>query len=245
MLSDTSSADEALWASADAVENGDANGDWARDVSDAIYLLGHLFAGGPGPVPVHGALCPESAAAPANGDLNADGGLDISDAIYLLSWLYAGGPEPFPFDCGAASGIGLGAGQKTTAVPIAWRAEGGFSVAFTPEGQVVFSGVTAGLRVSHLGLSSIVFEIAAVPVSPVEVVIVGGTAVFTAADGDELAAIFTGGALDLATGVYHLLWDLDGGTGRFSDAVGQGRTDGIVDLAAGSYRSKNLGTISY
>ncbi len=33
-----------------ALENGDTNGDLERDLSDAVYLLGHLFLGGPGPV---------------------------------------------------------------------------------------------------------------------------------------------------------------------------------------------------
>lgn len=35
-----------------ALENGDANGDEQRDLSDGIYILGHLFLGGPAPLPL-------------------------------------------------------------------------------------------------------------------------------------------------------------------------------------------------
>jgi hypothetical protein len=34
----------------EATENGDANGDGARDIGDAVYLLSWLFQGGPEPV---------------------------------------------------------------------------------------------------------------------------------------------------------------------------------------------------
>jgi hypothetical protein len=31
---------------------GDVNGDTALDLGDAIYILSHLFSGGPAPVPI-------------------------------------------------------------------------------------------------------------------------------------------------------------------------------------------------
>ena len=58
---------------------GDANADGNRDISDAIFLLQHLFLGGTPPD------CDKSA------DHNDDGALDISDGIYLLSALFLGG----------------------------------------------------------------------------------------------------------------------------------------------------------
>ena len=39
-----------------ALDNGDTNGDLDRDLRDAVYLVGHLFLGGPGPVELHPAL---------------------------------------------------------------------------------------------------------------------------------------------------------------------------------------------
>ena len=43
---------EAQQQSPRAKENGDVNGDLTIDMSDAVYLLEHLFIGGPAPVPV-------------------------------------------------------------------------------------------------------------------------------------------------------------------------------------------------
>lgn len=66
---------------------GRINGDTQVDMSDAVFLLGHLFAGGPAP------HVPQAA------DVNADGTVDISDPVYLLDFLFAGGPlipAPFP-----------------------------------------------------------------------------------------------------------------------------------------------------
>ena len=34
------------------IQNGDCNGDEARDIADAIYLLSYLFAQGPEPVTI-------------------------------------------------------------------------------------------------------------------------------------------------------------------------------------------------
>ena len=78
-------------------ENGDSNGDNALDLSDAIYLLGHLFQGGPAPV----LFCDpvgqkEAECADTSGDSNGDNALDLSDAVYLLGHLFQGGPGPLP-----------------------------------------------------------------------------------------------------------------------------------------------------
>jgi hypothetical protein len=68
---------------------GDCNADGKNqpDLSDSIYLLTHLFLGGPAPA------CRVAC------DANSDGTPDLSDAIYLLTYLFLGGPaprEPFP-----------------------------------------------------------------------------------------------------------------------------------------------------
>ena len=63
---------------------GDSNSDKKVDVSDAVALLEHLFAGDPAPRPLEA------------GDFNGSGNLDISDAIYLLTFLFLGGPPPPP-----------------------------------------------------------------------------------------------------------------------------------------------------
>lgn len=67
---------------------GDANGDGALDVSDAVFLLGTLFTGD------DAAGCEDAA------DANDDGGLDISDAVTVLNHLFAGGALPEPIACG-------------------------------------------------------------------------------------------------------------------------------------------------
>jgi len=60
---------------------GDANGDGALDISDALQILFHLFAG----IPV---------SSPDAVDVNADGEKNVTDVIYLLAYLFRGGPEP-------------------------------------------------------------------------------------------------------------------------------------------------------
>jgi len=68
---------------------GDANGDQARDLSDAVLVLVGLFSGGALP-------CLDAA------DTNDDGLANIVDAVVLLEHLFAaGGPLPPPFaTCG-------------------------------------------------------------------------------------------------------------------------------------------------
>jgi hypothetical protein len=72
---------------------GDANQDAALDLSDSIWLLGHLFLGTPGTesLPCEGGV----ASAPGSGELalldfNGDGGIDLSDPVAVLGWLFLG-----------------------------------------------------------------------------------------------------------------------------------------------------------
>jgi hypothetical protein len=98
-----------------AFENGDANGDFALDISDGIHLLSYLYAGGASPVPY---ACGDLSSSFDNGDANGDGGIDLSDAIYLLSHLYLGGPRPVEIACGVEDGMGFGAGSTAVHRPL-------------------------------------------------------------------------------------------------------------------------------
>ncbi len=61
---------------------GDANHDGSIDISDAVYLIGYIFSGGPAPVPL------------LAGDANCDQAIDISDVVYLIVYIFSGGAAP-------------------------------------------------------------------------------------------------------------------------------------------------------
>ncbi|MCC6964320.1 MAG: PQQ-dependent sugar dehydrogenase [candidate division Zixibacteria bacterium] len=61
---------------------GDADGSLAVSISDAVYLINYIFAGGPAPDPL------------LSGDADCSGALSISDAVYLINYIFAGGPAP-------------------------------------------------------------------------------------------------------------------------------------------------------
>jgi parallel beta-helix repeat protein len=61
---------------------GDANGDATSNITDAVYLISYIFAGGPEPFPY------------AAGDSNCDGTVNITDAVYLITYIFSGGPPP-------------------------------------------------------------------------------------------------------------------------------------------------------
>ena len=65
---------------------GDANGDHAVGLGDAIYILNYLFKHGTAPSP----LCVA--------DANGDGAVGLGDAIYILNYLFKHGDPPVP-DC--------------------------------------------------------------------------------------------------------------------------------------------------
>lgn len=65
---------------------GDADGSGGVDISDAVYLITYIFAGGPPPVTM------------AAADINCDAAIDIGDAVFAIQYIFAGGPAP----CGCA-----------------------------------------------------------------------------------------------------------------------------------------------
>jgi hypothetical protein len=52
------------------------------DISDLVYLVDYMFAGGPEPP------CLDEA------DMDGIGGIDISDLVWLVDYMFAGGPPP-------------------------------------------------------------------------------------------------------------------------------------------------------
>jgi hypothetical protein len=74
---------------------GDGNQDGTLDLSDAVWLLGHLFLGTAPRLPCEGG----TASSPGPGeralmDVNGDGGIDLSDSVSILSFLFLGGRPP-------------------------------------------------------------------------------------------------------------------------------------------------------
>ncbi|MEZ5359369.1 MAG: PQQ-dependent sugar dehydrogenase [Candidatus Zixiibacteriota bacterium] len=61
---------------------GDANGDSAVNIGDAVFLINHIFNAGAGP------QCPDE------GDANADCALNIGDAVFLINYIFRGGDAP-------------------------------------------------------------------------------------------------------------------------------------------------------
>jgi hypothetical protein len=82
-----------------ALDNGDINGDGDRDVCDVVSLLGHIFLGGPDPVPL--AYCAGEMPSVQNGDTNGNGTIGLADAIGLTQWIFCGRRPPVePCDAG-------------------------------------------------------------------------------------------------------------------------------------------------
>jgi hypothetical protein len=61
---------------------GDASGDEIVNVSDAVYIINYIFAGGDPPDPLESA------------DVNCDGEVNVSDAVYIINFIFSGGFDP-------------------------------------------------------------------------------------------------------------------------------------------------------
>ncbi len=66
-----------------AITRGDADNNGTITISDAVYMITYIFAGGPLPKPTF-----------LNGDADGNGINTISDAVYLITYIFGGGPEP-------------------------------------------------------------------------------------------------------------------------------------------------------
>jgi hypothetical protein len=96
---------------------GDANGDGALDISDAVNILSILFVGGDKVFP-----CGDgSATNPASVQLidwQPDGTVDISDAVALLSFLFLGGQaHALAFDADATGCVPIAGCSDFCAAP--------------------------------------------------------------------------------------------------------------------------------
>jgi hypothetical protein len=61
---------------------GDASGDDAVNIGDAVHIINYIFKGGPAPDP----LC--------SGDADGDDAVNIGDAVHLINYIFKGGPPP-------------------------------------------------------------------------------------------------------------------------------------------------------
>jgi hypothetical protein len=74
---------------------GDANNDGTFNISDAVWIIGYIFVGGPQPIPVK-----------ACGDANGDGFVNVSDVVWIIIYVFLGGPPAD--DCSPGSWEGQG-----------------------------------------------------------------------------------------------------------------------------------------
>jgi hypothetical protein len=84
--SDAHSATTSYSFTHQCIHCGDADGSGAIDISDVVFLIAHIFSGGPAPL---GCQYPKGL-----GDANGDGSVDISDVVYLIARIFSGGKAP-------------------------------------------------------------------------------------------------------------------------------------------------------
>ncbi|MBD3217637.1 MAG: VWA domain-containing protein, partial [candidate division Zixibacteria bacterium] len=65
---------------------GDANSDGGINVSDAVFIINHVFLGGPAPQYFGSA------------DTNCDGDINVSDAVFLINYIFIDGAFPCDID---------------------------------------------------------------------------------------------------------------------------------------------------
>jgi hypothetical protein len=61
---------------------GDADGSDAVAVSDAVYIINYIFAGGPAPAPL------------AAADADCSGNISVGDAVFIIDYIFGGGAAP-------------------------------------------------------------------------------------------------------------------------------------------------------
>lgn len=61
---------------------GDADGSGAVNITDAVFVIQFIFAGGPSPDPL------------LSGDADCSDSVNITDVVYVIQYIFAGGPIP-------------------------------------------------------------------------------------------------------------------------------------------------------
>jgi len=61
---------------------GDVDDNGRVDITDAVFIVNYIFAGGAAPDPM------------ASGDVDCNARVDITDAVYLVNFIFAGGTVP-------------------------------------------------------------------------------------------------------------------------------------------------------
>lgn len=61
---------------------GDANGDFAQNIGDAVSLITYIFKSGPPPDPE------------CMGDANEDVSVNVADAVFMITYIFKSGPPP-------------------------------------------------------------------------------------------------------------------------------------------------------
>ena len=113
-------------------------------------------------------------------------------------------------------------------------------------GNVVGAEPTGSGNATHLGLFTNTGKVSFTPdASNPTILHPTGGGVFTAANGDKLNFIVTGGALDVTTGIGTGDFEFTGGTGRFANATGH--TAAVVEqnFVTGAYEITLVGNIDY
>ena len=82
---DYEGGDESDWSAVASItldQRGEANGDGAINVGDAVYLINYIFKNGSAPEPLD------------MGDANCDQSVNVGDTVYLINYVFKGGNPP-------------------------------------------------------------------------------------------------------------------------------------------------------
>lgn len=164
-------------------------------------------------------------------------GLGVIAAIALGAAPAAAGPsEPptRPFKGSAVTSDTMGSPQGCALPGAMWS----------------FSGEGPG-RFAHLGRVWFEIDHCSMMTGPTSGMFSGGTVTLTAANGDQLYLSEEGtfelvvGPQGPVTSLVELTWEITGGTGRFTDAEGEGTSSPVGDLVAGTTSATWTGWIRY
>lgn len=114
---------------------------------------------------------------------------------------------------------------------------------YDEDGNLTYGEATGSGHASHMGAFTV---LGLNYFSPPEqgMVVIDGTGIFTAANGDQVFVSFDGSVIDLATGAGTGTYVVTGGTGRFTGAVGSAGFSSS-SLAPNGFAVVGDGTLCY